>query len=69
MQTFTTAITYGYKIKPDLFVLSNIPPEVQYRPIKKKLALPIGQGQIVQRTPTPITVVTASALSWKPFGK
>ena len=67
MQTYTTEITFGYKLRPDLYVLSNKIPEVQYRPISKNLALPIGQGQYVQKTPTSITVVTASAMSLKSF--
>ena len=66
MQTFTTEITFGYKLRPDLYVLSNKIPAVQYRPISKNLALPIGQGQYVQKTPTSITVVTASAMSLRP---
>jgi hypothetical protein len=36
MPTYTTSITFGYKLKPNLYVLSNKIPSVQYNLIKKK---------------------------------
>lgn len=62
MPTYNTSITFGYKLKPNLFVLSNTLPPVQYRPVSKKLILPVGQQSNVQDTPKPITVVNASTI-------
>ena len=63
MPTYTTSITFGYKLKPNLYVLSNKIPSVQYNLIKKKLILPIGQASTIQKTPFPITTVNAAAMT------
>mgnify|MGYP000474564040 CR=1 FL=1 len=62
MPTYTTSVTFGYKLKPNLFVLSNTLPPVQYRPIKNKLFLPVGQASSTQSTPKPITTVNVAAI-------